>query len=489
MDDKELAMHDLFDHYRRGMQKLLGKLARTNDRYRDVLLYQVQLEENIEATKRYGDRDETRAKRAEIIYRLNSLALETIDVSFNELCDLGLTDQEMQGAPPNLQSALFHSQFKAIAERTSRDFVGRKFLLDEVQRYLYGGAPEFTSGYVIIEGEPGIGKTAFVSRLVKLNGWVRHYVGESIITAKQFLESVCAQLKLHYHLETNGPLYDPTNPSGLLIDLLDRALAQPANRPVVILLDALDEASDADLPPKVSRLYLPRDLPNGAYIVATTRPQRPDLQRLWVRDRKSIPLKKDDPRNRDDVHTYIRAFADKHKAPMAARIAEWGVDRERFSATVLDKSEGNFMYVVSLLQDILDGRVTGESIDHIQYLPQGLEGYYSYHWDRMISLAGDDFKRHYLPVAGFVASVRSPVSIENLIQFTGLRRGEVVDVLTRWKQFFYETTQDGRPMYTLYHASFRSFLDQQVGLATFEAEIKADFLRNLGVDPSRDVGL
>jgi hypothetical protein len=77
---------DFLTSYEVAMHKLLERLGRNHPRYGEALVYEQRLYENIAATRRYKNTSEREADRLEVIDRLNSLALETIGVSFNELC-------------------------------------------------------------------------------------------------------------------------------------------------------------------------------------------------------------------------------------------------------------------------------------------------------------------------------------------------------------------------------------------------------------------
>jgi len=77
---------DFLTSYEVAMHKLLERLGRNHSRYSEALVYERRLHENIAATRRYKNTSEREAARLEVIDQLNSLALETIGVSFNELC-------------------------------------------------------------------------------------------------------------------------------------------------------------------------------------------------------------------------------------------------------------------------------------------------------------------------------------------------------------------------------------------------------------------
>ncbi len=85
MTEQEAVPTDTFSAYEVGLRQLLEKLGRDHPRYAEALTYQQRLEENISQARRYGDTETRGATRAEIVDRLNELALAELDVSFNEL--------------------------------------------------------------------------------------------------------------------------------------------------------------------------------------------------------------------------------------------------------------------------------------------------------------------------------------------------------------------------------------------------------------------
>ncbi len=72
--------------YEVGVRQLLEYLSSDHPLYADALVYQQRLQENIAQARKYGDTETHRAERAQIVDRLNQLALETVGVSFNDLC-------------------------------------------------------------------------------------------------------------------------------------------------------------------------------------------------------------------------------------------------------------------------------------------------------------------------------------------------------------------------------------------------------------------
>jgi len=87
----DVAIHrpepEVYASYAAGLRRLLKCLGPGHPRCLDALAYQQRLDENIELTRVYSDTETRRAERSEIIGRLNTLALSTVGISFNELCE------------------------------------------------------------------------------------------------------------------------------------------------------------------------------------------------------------------------------------------------------------------------------------------------------------------------------------------------------------------------------------------------------------------
>lgn len=76
---------DAYSAYEAALDELLRRLGPLHERYAEALSYQQRLAENIDASRRYGDTESTRAERARIIGSLNGLALDELGLAFNGL--------------------------------------------------------------------------------------------------------------------------------------------------------------------------------------------------------------------------------------------------------------------------------------------------------------------------------------------------------------------------------------------------------------------
>lgn len=369
-------------------------------------------------------------------------------------------------APEFIANHIRIREFQSLITEHTRNFVGREFIFKAINDLLH--EPDFPSGYIVISGEPGIGKTALVGQLVKRSGYIHHFniASQNIRSHRDFLSNICAQLIARYTLNYTMLPPEATKDSGFLSQLLHEVAAKEEDRPLVVLVDALDEVEDIGLASDVNRLYLPRTLPEGVFFVVTSREEHD--YRLLVNHREDIYLRDDDLHNLEDVSQYIRNFIQTSREKMECRIAEWNIEEDEFVTVLTEKSQGNFMYLVYVLSDIKAGRLTAANIDNIRKLPKSLREYYQRHWRTMKDLDEQKFEQWYQPVVCILATVREPVSIEQLTEWTKLESRAIVQVIQTWREFLNEDENEaGEPLYRIYHASFQDFLQEEVGLTTY----------------------
>ena len=369
-------------------------------------------------------------------------------------------------------------EFQTLVNERTKRFVGRDFIFQAIDDLLKD--PDFPSGYIVISGEPGIGKTALIAELVKRRGYVHHFniSLQNIRHARDFLANVCAQLIVRYELDHFTLPPDATKDSGFLSQLLSEVAEKEEALPTVILVDALDEAEDLGLDPGANILYLPPALPDGVYFVVATR-DIADL-RLFVDSRKDIYMQDDDPQNLEDVRQYIRDFIRDYRAKMTPRIGEWGVEEKEFVDVITEKSEGNFMYLVFVLGDIRDGRLTAVNVDNVHDLPKGLQAYYQRHWRSMRAHNEERFDKYYEPVVCILATALEPVTIAQVEEWTQLKPTRIKRVIDEWHEFLnVDDPEEGKALYRIYHASFQEFLKEEVGLVKYHDKISVTALRKI----------
>jgi hypothetical protein len=119
------------------------------------------------------------------------------------------------------------------------------------------------------------------------------------------------------------------------------------------------------------------------------------------------------------------------------------------------------MYLRHVLPEIERGDRQSQPFTN---LPIGLVSYYEDQWRRMRSRDEEVWFRYRLPVLVALTAVREPVSLADIVRFSGVSdRQRVREVVQNWSQFLYvEQTQDEtgkvRKRYRLYHSSFFEFI-------------------------------
>jgi hypothetical protein len=93
--------------------------------------------------------------------------------------------------------------FAPLITKVSQDFFGRTWLADRIDGFL----EKTDRGYAVVEGLPGMGKTAFGAYLVRQRNWPHHFnsVRYGVVSFRQFLENLRAQLIAHYALRLPEP--------------------------------------------------------------------------------------------------------------------------------------------------------------------------------------------------------------------------------------------------------------------------------------------
>ena len=347
--------------------------------------------------------------------------------------------------------------FKNIVDDKTREFVGREYIYGQIDEYLKDES--FPSGYIILKGEPGIGKTALMAYLVRQRKWIHHFVTEGTDSTESFLASICSQLIDKYELpysklpECEPDKRIPTYKEFMDEQLLPQAIAieKAQDNKVVILVDALDEAKRSPLDGELNILGLPKALPQGVFLIVTSR--EADDQHFYVNNNRRIDIKDDDKDNLNDVRRYVRNYLN---APgVKQQIEKWAITPEVFVDKITGKSEGNFMYLFYVMTDIKEQKLSEDTKDSIDYLPQGLNGYYNKHWNFMEKSYKDRFREIDEKVIRILAAFQEPASIQDIVRIGKFQIFTVVEIMNLWRNFF---NIDDEHRYRLYHRSFYDFL-------------------------------
>ena len=344
---------------------------------------------------------------------------------------------------------------KAFVADKTRDFVGREYVFEAIEAFM----ATHESGYFTIEGDPGVGKSAILARYVQRTGCIAHFNvrSEGITTARQFLESVCAQLIARFGLSHPALPPGATESGTFLSQLLGEAAAQlDEGERLVIAVDALDEAEHGGTG---NILFLPSSLPDGVYFVLTRR-QLP-LPFTVEAPQELLDLMQYQDEGLEDARAYVHRLATA-RPKLGAWIAERELSLEAFEARLAELSEGNFMYLRHVLPEIEKGTYDRLEIDR---LPVGLTGYYDDHWRRM-GMTAKPLPHLKIRIVYVLAEARRTVSRRLIARLASTEEMPVdelavQEVLDEWDEFLREQEDDGVTVYSVYHASFQDFLHRR----------------------------
>ena len=349
-------------------------------------------------------------------------------------------------AKNSLNIPRYPPEFEQIITAKNHNFVGREFVFTAINNFL----DQYDRGYFTIIGEPGIGKSAILAHYVSLNPGVVYYnveiAGEDPPQPpdlrgeyEQFFSTVCAQLiEIAQNQGSKAITSDAATEGGgflsfLLQEISDRL--HPEAR-LIITIDGCDRIDINNQPRGSNILYLPRYLPEKVYFILTRRPFLPDKSGLLIETpSQSLDLSAYPEQNRADVQEYMRNYH-------LLQPSEMGELK-------INEDETNFMYLSEILKPM-----------NQDIYPQGLQIYYQNHVDKMNLTTTKQ-----QTMAGKVLNIlvqEQSISIETIAERLDEDEYEIKVILGRWREFLHLESIAAEVKYSLYHPSFRDWLQQKM---------------------------
>jgi WD40 repeat protein len=338
-------------------------------------------------------------------------------------------------------------------------FTGRDWIIGQIDEFI----ATQRRGYVMVQAEAGVGKSALAAHLVFTRSCAYHFTRiEGARSPEQARRSLAAQLIGHWQLHDLAPGQEfpagADRPDWLLKVIRAAAGKRDAagdGSPLVLVVDGLDEADppspgqDTGIPLGLPR---PENLPPGVFFVVTT---RFGVALHAVRgpvDWRTIIV--DSPDNLADMRTYLRDIltGDHPDRQLAARLAEHKSDPKLFIDKVARRCGGIWMYLRYVLDDISSGRRTPTTLDG---LPTDLLGYYLEQVHRWSSRTG--WSTIGLPIFATLAALRRPAVRAELAALAGADTTAVQPWVDHDLRPFLDQTHDSqqRRVYSLRHQSLR----------------------------------
>lgn len=338
-----------------------------------------------------------------------------------------------------------------------RDFVGRAYVFDAIDAFLTSNP----GGYFMIEGDPGMGKSALLAEYVRRTGCLAYFNVRTlgISGPTQFLQNLCGQIIADAELPYANLPADATRDGAFLLKLLREAADKlAAGDRLVIAVDALDEVDLTGHPAGANILFLPNTLPDNVYFILTRR--RVDVPFVALAPQHMLDLMAYPEENRSDVEAYLHKAAE--RPALRAWIVVQGLTTDDFVALLVERSEKNFMYLYYVLPEIERGAYANLNAN---ILPKGLEGYYEDHWRRM-GMTAKPLPRVKLRIIYILCVLDQPASRQLITEFANNEKMAVdqlmvQEVLDEWDQFLHKQRTPDGIRFSTYHASFQDFLSRK----------------------------
>lgn len=293
-----------------------------------------------------------------------------------------------------------------------KNFIGREWLYKKVDEILVDNE----NRVLWITAEAGFGKTAFSTYLQHqhenaIGIYYCKYDSPNRKNPKNVLTT------LIYQISTQVPEYkeilnnkqfenrfkDLKDSKYDTNDILDQFLIQPLNKINInkkhfFIIDALDEFQEndknqlADLIPKFD------DLPSWLKIVVTSRPE-PYLKRK-LSMLKTIELDVHSEQNLDDLRIYIKSYENYKNCEI--------LKDETIKTSLIEKSEGNILYLKEVIDSITKGDIKKEEITD---LPSGMTGLYVNMFERYFPDV-DEYEDKVMPIFELLCAANEPLSKE-----------------------------------------------------------------------------
>ena len=337
-------------------------------------------------------------------------------------------------------------------------FVGRRWLVDRVDEFIH----HEPCGYFVIEGDSGVGKTAFACWLAEHRGWPIHSCelegGNRIDVlrnnlAAQLIQGTASRSdrdEQHGLADDRSVLPDNAGTPEWFFQELSAAAQVPGRTPVVLVIDGLDDVDSASGKPMRG---LPKRLPHGVYAVITC---RTGTNLTGLRGPSAAyALRAHDAANIADLRSYLELLLNEAApdSPLDA-VRESRESRDAFCTRILGRCGGLWIYLRCMLDEIYSGRRTVTDLDS---LPADLWSYYR----ERLTVDGPGLPPWYLPTLTTFAALGQPVAAQRLAAIADVPQAaeEISKLLDGpLRSLLRVNRSEETATYEVGHASVRDFL-------------------------------
>jgi hypothetical protein len=379
----------------------------------------------------------------------------------------------------------FVGQYERLADAyvNSRSLY-RELHLDEFtgRAWLLRGIDEFVAtndhGYVVIEAEAGMGKTAFMAWLARERRYVHHFVRLMPDTndVGAALRSLSAQLIRAWDLQTfavGGVLPPNASRPDFFEDVLHEAAEKrDATRPGEAIVIAIDGLNETTAPAGQNPLALPANLPRGVYMVVSQRTTHVPL--VVTTPRRVIRISPGSPENLADIRLYLEAAT--AEPGLERQLATVGITAAELVERLVRWSNGVWLVLRYVLAELRTGVRTA---DNLEALPVGLWQYYARFWVEWQRTHEGHWGDTDFPLLVTLTAVQEPVPLPLLCELSGCGDPERAALLVgdAWRPFLH-VQEEPEERYAVFHESLVEFVAGKVDVDTLTAGERS-FVRRL----------
>ena len=327
-----------------------------------------------------------------------------------------------------LRRALNPSGFEGRFARHLDGFTGREWVFDAFEHWL---DHQSSSRVFWIKAGPGFGKTALAVQMANrhraaiVGTWFCDHQSVELRDPLRALQTIAYQLALRWddyrvRLLPRLGLYADSSPERIeearkelakksLQDLFSFLISEPMagliwrEHKLVILVDALDEATEADGSNPLATLISGRflELPEWIGFVVTSRPDASVVP--YLQGFKPFAIEAGDSRNTADLQSYAKGQI----GPLLDGVD--AAERERLCALLVEKSAGMMLYLRLVAEGLREGTLAVENLGSLEAGLPGLHGRYHAGFEARF---GKDFHDAVQPLLRLIMAAPGPMPLD-----------------------------------------------------------------------------
>jgi hypothetical protein len=347
---------------------------------------------------------------------------------------------------------------------------GREEIFIELDRFVTVSS----CGYFRLTADSGLGKTTLAAAVARRFGAPAFFANYNGLTqADKCLNHLSRQFIEEFRLPYRE-LPPRAGEDSKFFEMVLKEASRATAKPLWFVVDGFDLADSAA---GQNNFRLPARLPKGVYCFLTQRPGAYQLVTEPNTPLRDQELLSDSAMQQADIAAFL---ARELKRPEIVKtLATLPFDKATLLTRLREDSEGSFMYLVYVLEDLKAGDVPYTLSGTVRF-PPGLEGYYRYIWSLMEEKAkgNAEWKSLYRAIIGLLAVAREAVTPAWLAELSGSNPGTVnEEVLSRWRRFLKREQRERGYRWRILHRSFAYFLGKELDLNRSHQSVVARYLQ------------